>query len=220
MSQGQESIVFPKGYSLRIPRIQGQTFSIEAMTMNNNYKNLKKIVDFDFKFEFVDEETAIKAKMIPLVKLTLPVVVEKHNHRESSPVYTSKNHVGHWIVPPGRHEYSYDVSKRLQTKKRTQIHYIYAHLHPYAESIQLYDADSKTILFEAKTTVNKDLARLEKVPIYSSENSAAIHVGPNGNYLVKVVYNNTTTKDIDAMAGFKVFLPEADVSPEVSKLYN
>ena len=46
----------------------------------------------------------------------------------------------HWMVPPGRHTYRAKVvAGELNLREPTTIHYATAHLHPYGESLELYD---------------------------------------------------------------------------------
>ena len=110
----------------------------------------------------------------------------------------------HWLIPPGEHEYRTLVSPQLVFKEPTTLHYATAHLHPFAETLSLYDlTDGRQIIsFSAESFADRlGIARIDE---YSS--SDGIKIDPEHSYELRARYRNTTAKAIDAMAILYLYL--------------
>ena len=57
---------------------------------------------------------------------------------------------GHWVVKPGLEERHTLVTKQLNLTFDTRIHYIGAHLHPFAETLELRDLTSGESLYTVR----------------------------------------------------------------------
>jgi hypothetical protein len=97
----------------------------------------------------------------------------------------------HWVLEPGREENHTRVTTLLDLIADKTIHYIGAHLHPYAESIELVDLSTGE-------TVYKGLggqANAEGLPLVSGH-----------EYVLKSIYDNTSGSPQNAMATLYLYL--------------
>jgi len=105
----------------------------------------------------------------------------------------------HWFVPPGRHEYRYKIDNGLRMPfKETIVHMITTHVHPYAESVELYDLTDGKRVFRTEIETFDGSSGIANIPHYSSTEGLSVH--KDHLYEIVVVYNNTTAEDVDAMA--------------------
>jgi hypothetical protein len=103
-----------------------------------------------------------------------------------------------WLVPPGRHEYSRTV---VQEESET-IRAISAHLHRYAASVSIAEADTGKKIFEGAVERGGD-GMLKRAPVW---NAAAPLVLKGGTrYVWTAVYDNTGREPARAMATFYLF---------------
>ena len=112
----------------------------------------------------------------------------------------------HWMVPPGEHSYTSDVSPQFELPFDTTAHYITGHLHPFGKRMRLIDKDNSCVVFEI---TSKDFS--DKLGVqYMSEiiNKPGVKLRKGGHYELVADYNNTTASPIDAMAIMYVYLAE------------
>jgi hypothetical protein len=105
---------------------------------------------------------------------------------------------GHWVVKPGREVNRALATHFLQLQFDTTIHYIAVHLHPFAESIELFDRTDKKSVWKAKARQTKGKIGLEHVDHFISKEGIPIH--KDHEYEVISTYNNTSGEDQDSMA--------------------
>ena len=130
---------------------------------------------------------------------------------EGSPVYKDQlgqEFTAHWVVPPGREVSRGNVTRWLQLHHDTTVHYISMHLHPFAESLELYDVTAEESVYKADAKQWEGRIGLEHVDFYSS--AAGIPLYKDHEYEMITVYNNTTDKDSDAMAVMFLYLLDRD----------
>jgi len=101
-------------------------------------------------------------------------------------------------VPPGRHVFEEDI----QLPFAGRIHYIGAHVHPYAESIELVNLTREETVWHGSVHAN-EAGEPVRMDVYSSTDG--YRVRPGERYRIASVYNNLTSKHVDAMAGVFVF---------------
>ena len=116
---------------------------------------------------------------------------------------------GHWVVPPGREQRRTLVTELLAIPFDTRIHYISAHLHPFAESLELKDLTTGDTLFRSTARGPEQAIGLTQVESYSS--AEGIPVYHDHEYEMVSVYDNTSGTDQDAMATFFVYLYDPEV---------
>ncbi len=115
-----------------------------------------------------------------------------------------------WEVPPGRHTYrSRVLDFMMKLPYDTTIHYAVAHLHPFAESLELRDLTTGETLI--KTRVRQagggrlgiaeveDFSSVEGIPVYHDH-----------EYELIAIYDNTTQEDHDSMAVMYLYVLAKD----------
>ena len=148
--------------------------------------------------------------------------VDRTGHTKRSPVTTNDAGVqetGHWYVPPGRHSYRHrldEIGKLVRFD--TRAHYIYAHLHPYGESLELNDLTTGKSVFKADANNYADQVAIEKITHYSSEVGLPIY--SDHDYEIVATYNNTTDHDIDSMAVIYMYLRDSLEQISGGRRYN
>jgi len=55
--------------------------------------------------------------------------------------------MNHWIVPPGHHTYTTEITPQLNLPFDTTIHYATMHVHPFARGMELRDLTTGTTIF-------------------------------------------------------------------------
>jgi hypothetical protein len=215
ISQGQDEIRFPKGFGMPVDNSPGRRYDLNVMVLNNNYPNIRRKLDFKATITYVKESEAKKQGMVPL-SLVAASIYCPTDPKEAAPgqevcrpaspgqMEGPGHSTGHWFVPPGRHTYRQAVS--LALAKDTTVHYIMAHLHPHAESVELRDVTTHQAVWTGKVLNDSDPAKslLLKTDNFSSAQGRSLY--KDHQYEVVAVYNNPTGKDIDAMASFWIYV--------------
>src|SRR5206468_6247721 len=101
---------------------------------------------------------------------------------------------GHWIVPPGRQVIAQKVE--MPVAQDTTVHYIWMHVHPYAESIELRDLTAGRTLFKGRVTNDAHRAAVLGTDGYSD--TSGMPVFRDHRYELVTVYKNTSGHDVDA----------------------
>lgn len=213
ISQGQKEIVMPKGYALRIPDDNNLQWRLWVMVLNNNDHVVKKVLNFQSRIEYYDAVTAAKKKLIPLYQTgaaLFPLTVDSNARPGEPTVKTAveaevsdrmdgRRRTGHWMVPPGRQELAEDVTRQMNIKRDTTIHYIWMHIHPYAESVEIWDKTANKSLWKGtcQNDPNPKRAAILSTDHYSS--TTGLKVYKDHQYELRSVYNNVTDHDVDAM---------------------
>jgi hypothetical protein len=121
----------------------------------------------------------------------------------------------HWMVPPGQHTYSSDVTEQLKLGFDTTIHYATGHLHPMGESLVLRNRTTGETLLEIRS---KDYAGKRGVELMEEfKFSEGLKVYKNHEYELSVTYNNPTDKPTDVMAIIYLYLH--DLNFDRSKVF-
>ena len=112
----------------------------------------------------------------------------------------------HWVVQPGPEVSETNVTRYLNLKVDTRVHFMGAHMHPYAESLELIDLTDGRRIFkaEAKTTTHgvglqhiDSLTSIEGIPLYKDHQYGLIST-----------YNNPTDQPTDAMASMFLYMED------------
>ena len=115
---------------------------------------------------------------------------------------------GHWYVTPGRHVYRHRLEGLDETIPfDTRAHYIASHLHPFGESLELFDLTTGESVFKATAANYPHRVALEKITHYSSRDGIPIY--SQHEYEIVAVYNNTTGQDVDSMAVMYLYLHDS-----------
>jgi len=202
VAQGQKEVIFPKGFAVRMVNHPNYPIVLDGQILNNNYRQINKDVYFKITVSYVDDEAAKKLELKPMEmkffgglcpnKTCEPVYPEKTYH-----VCEGKKYSGHWLVPPGKHNYPAVQNGQLALTKNIKIHYIWMHLHPYGESISLKDLTTGKIIWTGKAKNQNNKAVVLETDHFSSPEGIWLY--KDHQYEVTTSYNNKTGKKIDAM---------------------
>jgi len=120
-----------------------------------------------------------------------------------------ENQIMHWIIPPGTHFYTNDVTAQFRLPSDTTIHYATGHLHPFGRRLTLLErqADGKesplvTITAKSRT----DRLGIEEISEIKSRDGIPIH--QNSKFTLVTEYDNPTGKPIDAMSILYLYMAE------------
>lgn len=105
---------------------------------------------------------------------------------------------GHWLVAPGREERRTLITSQMNLQYDTRIHYIVAHMHPYAVSLTLRDVTDDKTLFVCEFETAEERGNLLGCNYYSSEEGIPIY--QDHDYELVSVYDNRSDEDQTAMA--------------------
>jgi hypothetical protein len=100
------------------------------------------------------------------------------------------------------------VANQLNLAASTTLHYATAHLHPYGESLELYDLTTSRGILKIQAEDFHDKVGVMHMGEFQS--AGGIVVDPSHQYELRAEYNNTTSKDVDAMAIMYLYLLEND----------
>lgn len=106
----------------------------------------------------------------------------------------------HWLVKPGREEnHSRVIESMMDLPYDTTVHYIAAHLHPFAESLELRDLTAGATVYKTRIRgVGGGRIGISEVEYFSSEEGLPLH--RDHQYELVSVYDNTSGVDQDSMA--------------------
>jgi len=228
LSQGLLNLSLPEGFG--IPVLSNEPFRMATQTLNLHQNSGIEKLRHRTKIQFLRDKER-QSEIIPLTYRSLTVQVsmtgesmvyevlkpnplqrkarclpgedanqgnEEHHDRHG------RRFSGHWMVPPGRHEYRTLATPQLALTEDTIVHAAAAHLHPYAESISLHDLSSGKIIYQARAENFAHTVGLKKIENYSD--SKGFTLSANAEYELVTTYNNTTEKKVDAMAVLYLYI--------------
>lgn len=219
---GQSGVHFPEGFGL--PMYSNEPLQAMTMALNQNPDfepfTLKMRTSLSY---YKDAE--LRKPMKPLgrfgVAVRLPVLADGPHHAEESEhscsvtdadgVVTFAKSVSleakekngalttpHFFVAPGTYTYKQQFKGIDQLPFDTTLHHITAHLHPYGKSIELWDTTENTMLFRSEASVDSRSTHVTNMTEYSDINGIPVYT--DHDYELRAVYENTSGKNIDAMA--------------------
>jgi hypothetical protein len=173
---------FTRGF--RLPEGYGVPFSgldqIHFMPMFNNRTNRRQRVQMNVEV-LVIRERELRKPLQPLYS-TLRSVNVPHLY----------------YVPPSRHERHITFEVPIEGR----IHFIGSHLHPHAESIEVFDVTHGKQIWHGRP-VSERSGDKNSMETYSSVVGYPVHSGDV--FRLSSVYNNPTANKIDAMAAVFLF---------------
>lgn len=220
LSQGQYAVRFPPGFG--IPIASDEEIDVEMQVLNLNEEGEPFQVRHKVTLEYVRDAELTKPMNALFMKAATGLVslgddkahynvadADEAKHGEgcmvgelaAGNVRTDKNGAefsGHWVVKPGVEENHTLVTSWMNVPFDTTVHYIAAHVHPFAEWIELRDLTSGDTLFRSEAKNFTDRIGLKEVEFYSSVEGFEVHKGHEYELVSK--YNNTSGADQDSMA--------------------
>lgn len=220
LSQGQSEVRFPPGFG--IPIASDELISVEMQVLNLVYEGPPLDVRHKVTVEYV-RDAELETPMRPLFMKAATGMVAlgpEHAHYDvASPdpqqhgegclvgehaagkVRTDSQggeFSGHWVVKPGREENHTLVTQSMALPFDTTVHYVAAHVHPFAESISLHDLTTGETVFTSRAHNFEDRIGLREVEYYASAEGFPIYA--DHQYEVVSIYENTSGVDQDSMA--------------------
>ena len=229
LSNGIESYQFPDGFGF--PVFTNENLFLITQSLNHNIKS----ESFSIKHEVTLGYKLNNPAMKPLMERTAFVMLPYNDHQMFDvphqndadmciPVDT-KNHSyvddeghhlsGHWVIFPGKATYSSDVTKQLLLTDSTTVHFMVAHLHPFAESLSLIDKTIDSTLFTSTAENYAEKIGLTKVSSFSSETGLTLY--PDHQYELVLKTNNTSGVDQDMMASMFMFLYDKEMAEKLKR---
>jgi len=227
MSNGIENYEFPEGFGF--PVFSNENLFLSTQTLNHNIKSDPFSVKHKVTLGYKPHSKTMKPLQSKTVFVMLPYDAKnpfqgptENNPNMCLPVETG-NHsyqneegeslTGHWVVFPGKEQYSYDITHQFQLKDSTTMHHIATHLHPYAETLMLKDKTLDSVLFTAEAKNYTDKIGLKNVTSFSSKKGVMLY--PDHNYELILETNNTSGINQDMMASMFVFLYDKEMDEKL-----
>ena len=223
MSNGIESYSFPKGFGF--PVFTNENIFTQTQVLNHNITD--QVIPLKHKIEIGYKKHSKNLKplrslpifiMLPYINSNpfegptelnpmacIPVSTSNHSYKDK----TGMSYSGHWVIPPGKQTYTYNVTEQLALKDTITLHHIATHLHPFAEKFTLIDITSDTIISTSTAQNYKDKIGLTDVS-YLSDNKG-IKLYKSHSYKLVLETNNTTPIDQDMMASMALFLYDKEM---------
>ncbi len=229
MSNGIESYQFPKGFGF--PVFTNENLFTQTQVLNHNIRG--KIIPLKHKIEIGYEKHSKDLKPLRSVPIfiMLPYNIENPyegpselNPNACIPVSTSNHsyidnlemsYSGHWVISPGKHSYSYDVTEQLALKDTITLHHIATHLHPFAEKLTLIDNTTGSIISESHAENYTDKIGLSNVNYLS--NKQGFKMFENHSYKLVLETNNTTEINQDMMASMALFFYDEEMHKKIKE---
>ncbi|WP_248722561.1 hypothetical protein [Seonamhaeicola sp. ML3] len=233
ISNGIESFQLPKGYGF--PVYSNERIVLNAQALNHNITdstfNIKHKIEIGFKRHANTKLKPLRSQtiyiMLPFDKKNpyagptdkipdacIPVETKLHTYYDENNNPLS----GHWIVPPGKHEYSFNASKQLAIKDSIRIHQITPHLHPFAETFSLLNKTTGEVIYncDSENFVNK--IGLKSAPTFQSEEGIWLY--KNNTYELTLTVKNTTSKNQEMMASMAIFYYDKEMQEKIDEHIN
>jgi hypothetical protein len=226
LSQGQNAVRFPPGFG--IPIASDEEIEVQMQVLNLNEEGPPFTVRHKVTVEYVRDRD-LAAPMQPLFMKAAAGLVslddarthycvvdayrEEHGEgcmpgERAAGNVTQDRHgqrfSGHWVVRPGHEENHTLVTQWLRLPFDTTVHYVAAHVHPFAKSIELRDLTDGRTVFRSNAHNFEDRIGLREVEHYSSREGFKLYA--DHEYELVSIYDNTSGEDQDSMAVLFLYL--------------
>ena len=236
LAQGQLTVELPQGFG--IPIQTDNPVRMATQVLNHNIRDRSFGVRTRVSIDFIRDRD-LEDSLIPVMPRGIqgakaldegathfglrPEEVDPHQHgvgcslgepavkqRAHSVDPLGRKFTAFWVVKPGREVNHTRVTHWLNLPYDTTIHYISIHVHPYAESIELYDLTAKKSVYRANVRgVENGKIGIAEVEHFSSVEGLPLH--RDHEYELISVYDNISGVDQDAMALMLLYLRVKDL---------
>ncbi|MBX9573465.1 MAG: hypothetical protein K2X77_31480 [Candidatus Obscuribacterales bacterium] len=232
LTQGLDSIVFPEGFGVPVASDEPWRIIMQAANRTSSVTNLVK---HKLTFYFIKDNELIRPlKALTWSVPYLTVVVDRDTREAQDADKTKHPHCGlissgltapnagdggvwtdalgrkvsgHWVVPPGKHNYANPVNVADFAKKDRKIHLAWAHIHPLCTKFALKECGESKNIFSGKVvTSTKNGLLIEKMDYISDPKGIALKGGKN--YQLEATYENTTDEAQDSMVSCGIFFAD------------
>ncbi len=114
-----------------------------------------------------------------------------------------------WVVEPGKQVYHTRVTPILNLPYDTRVHFMSAHLHPFAETIELYDLTAKKTVHTLSATQADGRIGLDRVETWSDVEGLPLY--KDHEYDLIATYDNTSGEKQDAMSVLFLYVEARDL---------
>ncbi len=228
LSQGQQDIAFPPG--MGIPVMSDMKLSLVTQVLNLNLEQVKMDVKHDVEVFYV-KDSELSRPMVPLFQAAAegfkalgdakyygipmdqadPAMLGagcdagvSASEGDSDDDTHGQKFTAHWLVQPGFEENRTNVTRFMNLPYDTKAYYIAVHLHPFAESLELYDLTAKKSVYKGVVTPSANRIGIEHIDHYESTEGLMLYKDHEYELISK--YNNTSGKDVDSMAVMYMYL--------------
>jgi hypothetical protein len=232
LSQGRLDVKFPEGYG--VPIVSGKALTLNTQALNHNIENPDIEVRVKSSVQYVRDKD-LKQPIHPLTMSTANGLVlvdgkdgvfdigtpdpkihgrgsDKGEAVNFSEHYV-KDHFGrkfsaHWVVPPGKHEYRSLVTQFMRLPYDTTLHYAAAHLHPFAESVELWDRTENKSILKILAKNRTEGIGLTQVNSYSDKKGIPLY--QYHQYDLITVYNNLSGQNQTVMSVMFLYIEDKE----------
>ncbi len=234
LSQGQFAAELPQGFGL--PVMSNERLVLTTQVLNHNRKDINLQVRHKVTIDFIrDKElTGTIQPLFPAFGMVVALLdgkdgnfgtdqatdLQKHSSclpgiqapdikAENQAIFGDghgRKVTGHWVVKHGHEERHTLITSMMRLPYDTKIHFIGAHLHPFAHSLELRDLTAGKSLFRSRARGPAHGIGLSNVDTYSSREGIPVYKGHE--YEVVSVYDNASETNQDAMATLFFYLED------------
>jgi hypothetical protein len=236
LTQGQTDVRLPSGFG--IPVFSDDLMRWNSQVLNINQPNFDHTIHHRLLVRFIRGKDLEDEPMKPLGERVANVYVTLGDTPAVINVEKPEGHIagssclvgeaapgapdgmldalgrrfsGHWVVPPGRHEYRTLVTKRLATPYDTTLHFIGVHVHPYSESLELRDVTTGKTVWKSFHRSHTQRIGTSWMDYYSSEEGLPFY--KDHDYELISIYDNPTDQNSDAMAQVMIYFHDKEFTP-------
>ena len=231
---GRSSIELPSGFGVPIPA----DAALDYVTMSLNLNERDQVVNVRMRTKvhtlaadqpgaptkalfrralYVLQPHGVSAKMGPACMAQAGMhmgagCAELSKVNMSGEVNANKRGDGlmnHWIVPPGHHIYTTEITPQLNLPFDTTIHYATMHVHPFARGMELRDLTTGTTIFRLNSQDWPDRVGVAYVEEFKS--IEGIPIQRDHRYELSAEYDNPLDSETDAMAILYLYFLEKDL---------
>jgi len=232
---GRPSIELPPGFGVPIP----PDASLDYVTMSLNLNEKDQVVNVRMRTKvhtiaadqpgaptkalfrralYVLQPHGVTSKLTPACTPQAGMHVGAGCAELSKPNMSGEVTVGkpdnspmnHWIVPPGHHIYTTEITPQLNLPFDTTIHYATIHVHPFARGMELRDLTTGTTIFRLNSQDWPDRVGVAYVGEFKS--IEGIPMQRDHRYELSAEYDNTLDVETDAMAILYLYFLEKDLT--------
>ena len=225
LAEGRLNLRLPTGFG--IPIIGGTKVGFDTMSHHLNYRESETPeIRFKATVKVLNSDLEEGHKLKPVFRRTV-YVYDKNAPSEDRTVESVrgeycgsteildvditglpriKGNPIHWMVPPGEHIYEIDANEQLALPFDTTLHYASAHFHNYCAWLRLVDLDSGQVLLNLRGSGYPGQRGMAAISDFESLEGLALR--KNGNYRLRIKYDNPTSKNIDAMGILYLYLQD------------
>lgn len=224
VTQGQMGLDFPAGFGIPLRQRDNLSINTQLLNLNNPEADTSVAHAVVLNYDVLPER-----RMKPLFQqsiMVLPAIAATSEEVNNAPAgiascaripaidrnRVSRNgveHTGHWQVPPGLDTLRTDVTDMLALPFATTLHAAGVHVHPYCQSLTLWNTTDSTVIFHANVESKQHEKGLERIEQLVSE--AGIPMEPGKRYELECITNNPGPEPTDMMAVMLLYLYDSEL---------